>query len=80
MDKLSKLLKKLSAKEREQLEQTLARLLSGETKTLDIKKLKGVEDIYRARAGSLRIIFSKNESGIRLLEVARRNEGTYRNY
>jgi mRNA interferase RelE/StbE len=77
MDKIAKLLKKLSTKEREHLEKTLTLLLSGNTKSLDIKKLKGIEEIYRVRVGSLRIIFQKNGSEIRILEISRKSEHTY---
>jgi hypothetical protein len=37
MDKITKLLKRLSAKERERIEETLVLLLSGETSSLDVK-------------------------------------------
>ncbi len=80
MDKLIKLLKKLSSKERKRLEETLAVLISGDTSTLDIKKLKGVDDVYRARVGALRVIFQKQNKEIRILEISRRDEGTYKNY
>jgi mRNA interferase RelE/StbE len=80
MDKLEKLLKKLSAKERDHLEQVLALLLSGDTASLDIKKLKGVDDVYRVRVGTLRIIFQKQKKEIRILEVSRRDESTYNSY
>lgn len=80
MDRISKLLKKLPQKEREYLESILEALLAGKTKSLDIKKLKGVADVYRVRAGTLRIIFQKNGSDIRLLEISRRDENTYTKY
>ncbi len=80
MDKITKLLKKLSSKERERLEEVLALLISGDTSSLDIKKLKGVNDVYRARTGDLRIIFEKQGKEILVLEVSRRDEGTYKNF
>lgn len=80
MDKLSKLLKKLSIKEREHLEETLALLTSGDTSSLDIKKLRGVDDVYRARTGDLRVIFEKQGKEILVLEVSRRDESTYKNF
>jgi mRNA-degrading endonuclease RelE of RelBE toxin-antitoxin system len=79
MDRLAKLLKKLSQKERGQFERLLASLLSRKTYGLDIKKLKGTDDIYRARAGNFRVIFRKQNGDIRVLEASRRNEGTYGN-
>ncbi len=80
MDKLSKLLKKIAQKERGHLKDTLTKLLSGDTASLDIKKLKGVEDIYRARIGNLRIIFKKEKGDIRVLDVGRRDDNTYRDF
>ncbi len=79
MDKLSKLLKKLSVKERKHLEDVLVLLTEGDTSSLDIKKLKGVEDVYRVRVGDMRVIFQKIGQEIFILEVSRRNEGTYKN-
>jgi len=80
MDKLTKLLKKLSEKQREYLEEVLYALVSGKTPALDIKKLKGVEEVYRVRVGDIRIIFQKNGGDIRVLEISRRDECTYKNY
>lgn len=79
MDRLSKLLKKLTPKERERLEHVLTLLISGDTSSLDIKKLKGVDDIYRARVGDLRVIFQKQGVELFILEVSRRDESTYKN-
>ncbi|HEX2792778.1 MAG TPA: type II toxin-antitoxin system RelE/ParE family toxin [Candidatus Paceibacterota bacterium] len=80
MDRITKLLKKLTPKERERFEETLALLLSADASSLDIKKLKGVEDIYRVRVGNLRVIFQKQGKEILILEVSRRDESTYKNY
>lgn len=80
MDKLSKLLKKLSTKEREQLQEVLVLIISDDVSSLDIKKLKGTDDIYRARAGDMRIIFQKRNRDIFILEVSRRDESTYKSY
>ncbi len=80
MDKISKLLKKLSAKEQERLEEILAVLMSEDSSSLDIKKLKGVDDVYRVRTGDLRVIFQKQGGEIRILEISRRDESTYKKY
>jgi mRNA-degrading endonuclease RelE of RelBE toxin-antitoxin system len=80
MDKIGKLLKKLLPKERERLEEVLTMLISGKVSSLNIKKLKGANEIYRVRVGSLRIIFQKQHKDIRILEVSRRDENTYEKY
>ncbi len=78
MDKLSKFLKRLTKKERKHVGNVLTRILSGNATALDIKKLKGVADIYRVRAGNVRIIFRKEKSDIRVLDISRRDDNTYR--
>lgn len=80
MDKITKLLKKLTIQERGCLEKALAMLVAGNTSSLDTKKLKGVRDVYRVRIGDLRIIFQKQKDDIRILEVSRRDKNTYGNY
>ncbi len=80
MDKITKLLRSLSSKERERLEEILKLLLSGDVSSLDIKKLKGVENVYRVRTGEFRMIFRKEGTEILILEVSRRDESTYKNY
>jgi mRNA-degrading endonuclease RelE of RelBE toxin-antitoxin system len=78
MDKIKKALKKLTAKEREQIKNILVKLDQGDLKGLDIKKLKGREDIYRVRKGSLRMIFRQDNQKIFLLTIERRSGKTYR--
>ncbi len=85
MDKISKFLKKLSKKERKQIQKILLLILENKTKDLDINKLKGSDNIYRIRAGSIRIIFSKsintnNQAEIMILRIDRRNEKTYKDF
>lgn len=80
MDKIDKLLKKLSSKERDMLVDVLTLLYTGEISTLNIKKLRGHQDIFRVRVQDLRIIFRRIDNEILVLEISRRNEKTYRNY
>jgi len=56
MDKLAKLLKKLSKTEREHLEEILTLLTAGNAESLDIKKLKGTNNVYRAGRNASRHI------------------------
>ena len=56
MDKIEKLLRKISQKSREQLLLVISKLLSGQKTGLNIKKLKGT-DFFRLRSGRFRIIF-----------------------
>jgi len=78
MDKINKALKKLSVKERKVVSDILAQLLDGDFSRLDLKKLKGYEDIFRVRKSTIRIIFKLDKGGIRLISIDRRKEDTYK--
>jgi mRNA-degrading endonuclease RelE of RelBE toxin-antitoxin system len=77
MDAIEKALKKLTAKEKERVKGILAKLASGKTQGLDIKKLQGREDIFRVRKGDIRIVYRKSDGAISILLIERRNEKTY---
>lgn len=78
MDKISKALQKLTAKEKEELKLLLERINRGEVADLDIKKLKGKDNIFRARKRRIRVIFVKYQDGsINILAIERRNDNTY---
>jgi mRNA-degrading endonuclease RelE of RelBE toxin-antitoxin system len=57
MDKIQKLLNSLSNKEKLKIKEILLKIKSKNLESLDIKKLKGREDIFRVRKEKLRIIF-----------------------
>lgn len=78
MDAIEKALKKLTAKEREQVKTILAKLYVRDWKRLDVKKLRGREDIFRARKGDIRIIYRIEVKEIYVLKIERRRERTYR--
>ena len=79
MDDLEKSLRKLTAGERKQVKGILARLATSDFQGLDLKKLKGSENIFRVRKGDIRIIYRKDGSKLFVLAIERRSEGTYRN-
>ncbi|MEK7537071.1 MAG: hypothetical protein AAB584_01325 [Patescibacteria group bacterium] len=78
MPDLAKFLSKFSKKERKVLEFLIERVVSFHWRGLDIKKLKGYQDIYRIRKGDLRIIFTTKNKSIFILSIERRTEKTYR--
>lgn len=78
MDKLEKALARLSTQERAWVREILVRLQSGEIKGLNIKKLRGRDDIFRVRKGDVRLIYQMREKEILLLVVDRENEKTYK--
>ena len=78
MDKIEKALKNLTVKERKQIQLLLKKLSSDDLKSLDIKKLQGRDDIFRARKGELRIIYRREGKTFFILKIERRAENTYR--
>ncbi len=79
MDKIQKELRKLSPKEQEKIGQVLRQIGSGKTTGLDVKKLKGRDDIFRIRRGDIRIIYRTETNGkIFILAIERRKENTYK--
>ena len=77
MDAIEKALKKLTPQERLRVKEVLVRLMSGKTKGLDIKKLKGRDDVFRVRKGDIRIFYRKQAASLFILLIERRNEQTY---
>jgi mRNA-degrading endonuclease RelE of RelBE toxin-antitoxin system len=79
MDKISKALSRLTAKERLAVKIILEKIQKDNLDGLDIKKLKEYNDIFRIRKGKIRIICRKNETGeIYILAIERRSEKTYK--
>ena len=80
-DRIEKALGKLSAKERKKIAEILGLIRTGRLDGLDIKKLKGRDDIFRARKGDMRVIFRRATDGtLFVLAVERRTSTTYRGY
>jgi len=78
VDKIQKALRKLTSKERQWVKGILEQLSSGDTRSLDIKKLKGQDDVFRVRKGDIRIIYRKSKNqNIFLLTIERRRKDTY---
>lgn len=78
MPSLKKLLSKLSREERKAVEIIIESIVSLDWEQLDIKKLKGHQNVFRVRKGNLRIIFLKKEKDIFIVAIDRRNEKTYK--
>ena len=78
MDKIEKALARLSEKESRQLRVILSALKNSRSFSgLDVKKLKGHDDIFRIRKGKLRIIFRSLRGEIFILSIERRSDNTY---
>lgn len=78
MPTLNKLLSKFSIEDRKILESAIVKIISLNWYNLDIKKLKEYQDIFRFRKGKLRILFTKNNNIVRIINIERRRETTYK--
>lgn len=76
-DRIDKALRKLTQKEREAVKAILAALSGSDTEHLDIKKLRGRDDIFRVRKGNIRIIYQVHLGKISILFIGRRSDTTY---
>lgn len=78
MDKIQKALKKLTSKEKERVKKILVKLKNRQLANLDLKKLKGRDDIFRVRKGKIRIIYRIDQKGnIFILAIERKSDTTY---
>ncbi|MBU1036801.1 hypothetical protein KKF32_02045 [Patescibacteria group bacterium] len=80
MDKIAKALKLLNQREKNTVADILTSLENRLFKNLDIKKLKGHDDIFRARKGKIRIIYRLVKGNIMILAIERRSENTYKKF
>ena len=78
MPSVKKLLSKFSREEREKLELFIKAINSLNWRNLDVKKLKGYQNIFRVRKGKIRIVFTKDKKDISILSIDRRHENIYK--
>jgi mRNA-degrading endonuclease RelE of RelBE toxin-antitoxin system len=76
-DKIEKLFKKITAKERSILSGILQCLIAGEKKDLNIVKIVN-SDLYRLKKGRFRIIFHYESKEVIVDSIRIRNEDTYK--
>lgn len=77
MGKLDTQLAKIPAKDRQEIERIVERIIDRDFSHLDVKKLKGLKNIFRVQRGNFRVIFEFAESGPRIHSIERRSEHTY---
>ncbi len=80
MDKISKALQKLSAKEQVWVREILHKIEKSDLQGMDVQRLKERDDIFRVRKGQIRIIYRKRSGTIFILAIERRSEKTYRRF
>lgn len=79
MDKIEKSLRKLSSKKRSLIEAVIMKLLHRQFDSLDIKKLKGIDNHFRVRVGNYRIVFFDVEKNLKIKSILKRDDKTYKN-
>ena len=77
MDKIEKALDKLSSGERKKLKKIFIQIDRRDFQNLDLKKLKGRNDVFRIRKSNIRVIFRKIDNSIKILSIERRSSKTY---
>lgn len=77
MDNIEKFVRKLGVKRSLRVRAILAMIAEGTTDSLDIKKLEGIDSVYRVRVGNVRIKFVKTVHGNIIVGIGFRNENTY---
>lgn len=80
MDKISKLIRKIPKKEALKIADAIEKIINNQVKELDIKKLRGYDYIYRVRVGKYRIIYTNNKKEVRIVEISKRDDVTYKKY
>jgi len=78
MPTLEKLLSRFHKEDREALEFLVKKIISLDWRGLNIRKLKGYQDVFRLRKRRLRIIFIKRDNTISFINIERKNESTYK--
>lgn len=80
MDRITKFLKRLSAKEQAKMLKVVTDIIAGDTAQYDSKKLKGHANLYRIRVGDIRIIYLELGKERNLIAMDRRSEKTYKDF
>ena len=80
MNKAEKFLRELSFDERQKIKDVLTKILSGKTKGLDVKKLKGYKNLFRVRVGDIRVVFYQDGKIIGVLFIGKRGSSKYNQF
>lgn len=77
MNEIKKLFKKIKKEERDFLKESIEKLITGETKNLNIRKIKNT-NFSRLKKGRFRVIFHYENKIIIIDSIKIRNENTYK--
>jgi len=79
-DRIQKFLRKMTKKQRHEIERLVAQIVLGELGGLDVKKLQGGQNVYRVRKGNIRIIYRLTDNDATIIAIERRSDTTYREF
>jgi mRNA interferase RelE/StbE len=79
-DKITKFFQKLPLSERLRMLEIIKDVRDRNNQGLDIKKLKGHDDLYRIRIGRIRIIYFDNGACFEVKHAGWRDDKTYRDF
>ncbi len=77
VDKITKIVQKMTAKNRSKIDEVVCKILVGDTENLQVKKLKGFKNMFRVRVGDYRIIYFDDGNEVILKNIRKRDESTY---
>ncbi len=80
MEQWQKQLRKIPRNDRDRIFAALTLLLQRDYSILNLKQLKGYQNIFRIRVGNYRIIFHDDGEEITLKAISRRDENTYKDF
>lgn len=78
MDLFQKFLNRLDKKRKIAIQNVMEKIHAGDFANLDVKKLKGEDNVYRVRKGRIRIKFTIKPTGtVEFIDVDFRDDNTY---
>jgi mRNA-degrading endonuclease RelE of RelBE toxin-antitoxin system len=80
VDRLTKSLRRLARKDRRMADQLVSKLIDGDFGHLKIKKLRGIDNVFRARKGRVRVVYRLYGRRVIILDVDLRSDTTYKRY
>jgi mRNA-degrading endonuclease RelE of RelBE toxin-antitoxin system len=77
VDKLVKFLRKQNPEIARSILELIEKILVGDLRGCDVRRLKGKSNLYRLRKGRIRIIFEKKEGKFLVKKITYRDDQTY---
>ena len=77
MDKIRKFIKKLPKGYKLKIESLIVQIINKDFSNLDVKKMQGIDNIYRVRKGDIRVVYLDSKNLIEIKSIGWRDESTY---